>query len=447
MRAIIIGAGKIGYHVAHVLAREDHDVILIESNEERVHALEDTLDIQVMVGSGTSYQVLEQAGIKEADLLVAVTEIDEVNMISCMLAKQYGVEKTVARVRNPEYVVEGERKSGAFADIDLVINPEMVTAKEIAKLIEVPEALDVVYYANGKVQLLELEITKDAPIVGVKLQDMKMNFSFLIVAILRNGKMLIPRGSDQILANDIIFVLAKTKEMVKVERLLGTERLKAERVMVLGADLTGLNLAKMLEEQKVNVKIIEKQHKRCVEVAQQLQNTIVLHGDGTDMDLLKSEGAAETDVFVCLTDDDKLNLLVGLLAKHLGAKRAIAQVRRSDYIDLMENVGIDAGISPRLLTANAILRFIKRGRGVLSITLLCEEKAEMLEVVLSEDSKVVNQKIREINFPGGAIIGSICRKNNVTIATGNDCLKAGDMITVFALPHALRKVEQYLNIN
>lgn len=446
MRAIIIGAGKIGYHVAHVLARENHDVILIESNEERVHALEDTLDIQVMVGSGTSYQVLEQAGIKEADLLVAVTEIDEVNMISCMLAKQYGVEKTVARVRNPEYVVEGERKSGAFADIDLVINPEMVTAKEIAKLIEVPEALDVVYYANGKVQLLELEITKDAPIVGIKLQDMKMNFSFLIVAILRNGKMAIPRGSDQILANDIIFVLAKTKEMVKVERLLGTERLKAERVMVLGADLTGLNLAKMLQEQKFNVKIIEKQHKRCVEVAQQLQNTIVLHGDGTDMDLLKSEGAAETDVFVCLTDDDKLNLLVGLLAKHLGAKRAIAQVRRSDYIDLMENVGIDAGISPRLLTANAILRFIKRGRGVLSITLLCEEKAEMLEVVLSEDSKVVNQKIREINFPSGAIIGSICRKNNVTIATGNDCLKAGDMITVFALPHALRKVEQYLNI-
>ncbi len=447
MRAIIIGAGKIGYHIAEVLAHENHDVVLIESNSERIQALEDTLDIQVINGSGTSYNVLEAAGIREADLLVAVTGIDEINIISCILAKQFGVGTTVARVRNQEYVLEGQRKGGLFSEIDLVINPEWETAKEIAKLIEVPEALDVVYYANGKIQLLELLVHPEAEIVGTRLKDIKADFSYLLIAILRKGKMLIPRGDDRIEADDIIFVMAKTAEMEKVERFLGMERLKADKVMILGADLIGLNLARLLEEQRITVKIIEKRRDRCVEVAHQLQNTIVLHGDGTDLDLLKSEGIGDVDVFVCLTDDDKLNLLVGLLAKHHGAKRAIAQVRRSDYVELMEKVGIDAGISPRLLTAEAILRFIKRGRGVLSVTLLSEERAEMLEVVVPDKSGLVDKKIKDINFPKGAIIGSIYRKDNVIIASGEDVLKPGDIITVFALPQALKKVEEFLGID
>lgn len=446
MRAIIIGAGKIGYHIAQVLARENHDVVLIEMNEERIKAMEDTLDIQVIIGSGTSYRVLEEAGAKEADLLVAVTEVDEVNMISCVIAKQYGVDKTVARVRNQEYIMEKKYQGGLFSDIDLVINPEMETAREIAKLIEVPEAQDVVYYANGMVQLLELQIPETATVIGTKLKDLKADFSYLIVAILRNGKMLIPRGDDRIEAEDIVFVMAKLKEMIKVEQLLGMQRLKTSKVMIIGANLAGLNLAKLLEDMRIQVKLIEKQHKRGREVAQQLKNTIVIHGDGMDLDLLKSEGIEDIDVFVCLTDDDKLNLLAGLLAKHYGAKRVIAQVRQSDYVALMESVGIDVGISPRLLTAESILRFIKRGRGVISVTLLCDERAEMLEVILSEGSRVVNKKIKELNFPQGAIIGSIMRKNDVLIATGDDILQVGDMISVFVLPQALRRVEEYLDI-
>lgn len=443
MRVIIIGAGKVGYNIAQILAYENQDVVVIEQNEERARHLEESLDVQVVIGSGASCRTLEEAGIKEASLLVAVTEIDEVNMIACMMAKQYGVLKTIARVRNPEYVEDNKLNKGAISGIDLIINPELVTAKEIAKLIEVPEALDVVYYADGKIQLLELKIPGHAPVAGKRMKDLKFNCPFLIVAIVREGQMIIPRGDDVVLPEDIIFILGKTKEMIRIERFLGTERRKAERVMILGGDLTGYHLAKILEERKISVKVIEKDYKRCMEISKHLENTLVLHGDGTDLDLLKEEGAGETDVFVCLTDDDKLNLLVALLSKHLGAKRTIAQVRRSDYISLMEGVGVDVGISPRILTANAILKFIRRGGNVLSVTLLSQAQAEMMELVVTPESKVVNKKLKELVFPAGAIIGSIYRNNQVIVPTGEDYLKSGDTVTVFALPKAISRVEEY----
>lgn len=446
MRAIIIGAGKIGFHIAKVLMEEKHDVVVIDLNADKVKEVEEMLDIQGIAGNGASGQVLEKAGVKEANLLVAVTETDEVNMIACVLAKEYGVAKTVARVRNPEYVKEKRRHKGIFSDIDLIINPELVTAKEIANLIEVPEALDVVYYAGGKIQLLELRIPPTAPVAGKKVNTLEPEYPFLLVAILRDKKMLIPRGDDRILPDDIVFVLAKTKEMVSIEKLLGTERQKAERVMILGADMTGYFLAKSLEEKRISVKIIEKRYERCQEVSQNLEHTLVLHGDGTDIDLLKAEGAGDTDVFVCLTDDDKLNLLVSLLAKHLGTKRSIAQVRRSDYIPLMESVGIDVGVSPRLLTANAILRFIKRGAHVVSVTLLGEARAEMIELVVPESSRVVNRKLSDLNFPSQAIVGSIYRGDQVIIPTGKDYFKPGDIVSVFALPSAIARVEEYFNV-
>lgn len=448
MKAIIIGAGKIGFNLAKLLSKENHDVIVVEKDPERARILQENLDIQVVVGNGASTSTLEEAGAQGANLMVAVTEIDEVNMIACLLAKNnFNVEKTVARVRSHEYAEEYSWKKGAFSGIDLVINPDLVTAKEIAKLIDVPEALDVVYYAEGKVQLLELKIAPGAPAANKCLNELKPLHPFLIVGILRQEKMIIPRGSDMLLENDIIFILAKTKEMVRVERFLGTHRIRSERVMILGGGYAGYQLARILEDRKYSVKIVEKDYKRCVDLSDRLNNVLVLHGDATDLDLLKSEGAGECDVFVCLTDDDKLNLLVSLIAKHLGAKRAIAQVRRSDYIDLMESVGIDVGISPRTLTANAILRYIQRGNNVISVTLLSQEGAEMLEIIVAPNSRVANKKIKDINFPSGALLGSIYRKDLVSIATGEEVLRPGDIVTVFSLPYATAKVMEYFSGN
>ncbi len=447
MRAIIIGAGKIGFNIAKLLVQEKNDVVVIEKDEDRVQNLQENLDVQVIIANGASAGSLQEAGIAETDLLVAVTGVDEINIIACMLAKNFGVGKTIARVRNPEYI-EDNRSEGKsiFNGIDLMINPELVIAKEIANLIDVPEALDVVYYAQGMVQMLELKIPPQAPVANKCLKEINYQSPFVIVAIFRDGQMLVPRGDDRILPNDIIFLLGKTKEMVRIEKLLGTERKKAERVMILGGDFAGYHLARILEQRKYSVKIIEREYKRCVDVCNSLKNTMILHGDATDIDFLKSEGVSDVDAFVCLTDDDKMNLLVSLIVKHLGAKKIITQVRRSDYISLMEDVGIDVGISPRTLIANAILRFINRNTNVLSVTLLSQESAELIELVVTKDSKIANKKLKNLNFPKGAIVGTIYRKKQVIIPSGEDSFMPGDTVVVFALPQKIASVMDFFKV-
>ncbi len=444
MRAIIIGAGKIGYNLAKILAKENHDVVVIEKEEERAKIIEEYLDVEVMVGNGASGALLEKAGIKETGLMIAVTASDEVNMIACMVAKTYGVGKTVARVRNSEYIEEKGQMDKALPGIDVIINPELVTAKEIVKLIDAPEALDVEYYADGNIQLLELRIKSEAPVVNMYLRELKFDYSFLILAIKRHDKLIIPCGKDQLLANDLIFLLAKTKEMVHLEKLFGIKRFRAQRVMVLGGGYTGYHLAKILEGRNYAVKIIEKKYNKCVDIAQNLNNTMVLYGDATDMNFLINEGTGNADVFVCLSDDDKLNLLVSLIVKNLGVKRTIAQVGHSDYVNLIENVGIDVGISPRVLTANEILRFVHKGNNIISVTLLSNENAEMTELIVSEKSQVANRKLRDLHFPSGSLIGSVYRQNQVIIPGGNDELKPGDVVTLFTLPKASGRALDYL---
>lgn len=442
MRVIIIGAGKVGYNIAQILSFENHDVVIVEKDEERYKIIQESLDVQAICGSGASSEVLEEADIVAADLLIAVTEFDELNMIACVLAKQYGVPKTVARVRNPEYADNNLLTQSPILGIDLLINPEKVTASEISQLIEVPEAIDVEYYADGKIQLLELEIGYDAPVINKYLKDIKAPYRYVIISIMREEKMIIPRGNDIIKENDIIFVLAKTKDMIHIEKLLGKERTKIKNVMILGGGRIGYYLAKLLEEKKVGVKIIEKNFQRCKDIAKDLNSTLVLHGDGSDIDLLKEEGAGDVDAFVALTEDDKLNLLVSLLAKHLGVKKTIAQIRRSDYLPLVERVGIDIAVSPRLLTAAAILKFIRKGK-IINVSLLSGAKAEMIELIVPENPKIVNKYLRDLAFPEGSIIGSIYRDDDVLIPSGNDYLVSGDRIIVFALPKAVHRVESF----
>lgn len=440
MLAIVIGAGKLGYSIARLLAEAAYDVTLIDKNESRLQNIEERLDVNVLVGNGASIVVLEEAGIAEAKLMVAVTESDEVNMVACMLGKQAGVEQTIARVRNPEYLEEQNPGKTLFSGIDLIINPEMVTAREISKLIEVPEALDVVYFAKGKLMLLELPIHQGTPAEGARIDSLKNDPPFLIVAISRNHEVIIPKGKDRLLAGDVIFLLARTKDMADVELYLGTERKQTAKVMILGGGRVGHHLAKILDKRDYSVRIIEKEYRTCVALSESLRNTLVIHGDATDIDLLRQEGASNADVFVSVTDDDKVNLLASLIAKHLGAQRAITQVRRSDYVGLMEGVGIDIGVSPRVLTANAILRFIKKSANLLSVTFLSQEGAEMLEFEVNETSKVSNMQVKNISFPARALVASICRNDQAIIAKGNDYLKPGDQVTVFCMPQAIDDV-------
>ena len=444
MRAVIIGAGKIGYNIAETLSNEGHDVYVIEKDEERKQIVEENLDVQVMMGNGADSRLLESIDIEGADLLIAVTENDELNMMACMLAGQYGVKKTVARVRKPEYDRNNKLASNPALNIDLMINPERVAAAEIAKIISVPEAVDVNYYAKGKITLLELLIESDNSSIGYALKDLRGKHQFLVAAIYRDGNLIIPRGDDKILQGDRVFLIGRTDQMREVEKVLGFQRRTIRSVMLMGGSRVAFYLAQLLEKRGLEVKIIEKDYKHCKYLAGQLDEAIILNGDGSDIDLLQDEGVQDTDLFVALTEDDKLNILVSLMAKRLGAKKIIAQVRRSDYMPLIEAVGIDIAISPRLLTAEAVLRFVRNSE-FLSLSVLEKGSAEVYEIIVNAHMKrIINKPVKDLGLPKGILIGALFRNNDAVIPSGNDVLMPGDRIIIFAAATAVRKVEYFL---
>lgn len=446
MRAVIIGAGKIGYNIAETLSREGHDVYVIEKDEDRKQIVEENLDVQVMIGNGADSRLLESIDVEHADLLIAVTENDELNMMACMLAGQYGVQKTVARVRKPEYNRDNKLTSSSMLNIDLLINPERVAAAEIAKIISVPEAVDVNYYAKGKIMLLELLIEKGNPAVNYTLKELHGVHHFLVAAILREDQLIIPRGDDKILLGDRVFLIGRTDQMREIEKVLGFHRRMIRSVMLMGGSRVAFYLAQLLEKHGLEVKIIEKNYKHCKYLAGQLEEAIVLNGDGSDIDLLQDEGIADTDLFVALTEDDKLNILVSLMAKRLGAKKTIAQVRRSDYLPLIEAVGIDIAISPRLLTAEAVLRFVRNSE-FLSISVLEHGSAEVYEIILNARMRrMVNKPIKDLGLPKGILIGALFRNNDAMIPSGDDVLVPGDRIIIFAAASVVRKVEYFLRL-
>jgi len=442
MKCIIIGAGKVGFSIAQLLSSEGHDVVVIEQDDERVELVNQVLDVQVVQGSGASWAVLESVNVRHADMVVAVTEADELNMIACLLAKQYGVKTTVARVRNPEYVETPHFSPESLLGIDLIINPERVTALEIFKIVKNPEALNVDYYADGRVQLVELLVTDNSPIAGKKLKMLDTS-KYVVVAISRKHRMIVPGGEDIVQTGDHIYIVANTCEMPEVLKSIGIYRKKIENVIILGAGRTGTYLAQMLEKEKipVDIKIIEKDYKRAREVSAKLKDSLVINGDGGDLDLLESENVGQADLYVAVTNDDKLNLLSSLIAKNLGVPKTVAKVKRSDIMPLMQQIGVDIVLSPRILTAGKILRYIRRG-DIVSVTVLGEDSAEMIELVAQPGSVAVGKELYKIKFPGGSVIGAIVREGQVIIPSGSSIIKAGDHLMVFALPKSIHKVEK-----
>lgn len=443
MKVIIIGAGKVGFSMAELLSNENHDVVVIEQSPERQQVMEETLDIQVIGGSGSSTSVLESAGARDADMLLAVTEFDELNMVACLLAKKYGVKTTVARVRNPEYL---EVKSFSLNDtmgIDLIINPERVTAQEIVQIARNPEALNVDYYADGKVQLMELEINEASPVKGKQIKELATSVPYNIVSIARKHQMLVPGGEDTLEAGDHIHVVAQTADMKKVEKLLGFHSRRIEQVTILGGGRTGYYVAQILEEQRppITIKIIERNRQRASQIANKLSHTLVIHGDGSDYQLLEEEHVSASDLFVAVTDDDKINLLCSVIARNLGVRKTVCQVKRTDVMPLVEQIGIDTILSPRLLTAGAILKYIRVG-DIISVTVVGEERAEMLELLAQPGAMVVDKELRQINLPSGSVIGAVARENRVIIPDGRFKIRAQDRMMVFCLPKSIHKVER-----
>ncbi len=446
MRIVIIGAGKVGFSIAQMLSSEGHDVIVVEMDLERGNIINDKLDVQVINGNGASPDLQKAIDIEDADLVVAVTNSDEINMLACMFAKQAGVKRTVARVRGVEYAVDQALLKNNALGVDVFINPEQVTAEAISHYIDIPEAKNINYFDNKKLVMLELKIESDNALVGVSLKDIKKERPYLITAIIRDDRFIIPNGNEVIEAEDYIFVMSKTEHMEIVEGSLGFERQKVENVMILGGGRLGYYLAKLLETEDVQVKIVDKNLKRCEFLSAALDTTIILNGDASDIDLLMEEGISDVDILVSSTEDDKLNVLVCLLGSRLGAKKTLAQIRRSDYLPLIESVGIDVAVSPRLLTSEAILKFVRKG-DIESLTLIESGNAEVIDLFVTEKhKKIFGKEIQQIDFPAGAIISSIDRNGDIFIPTGSDVIQKDDRITIFMSKPAVRKIEKLINI-
>ena len=443
MKAIIIGAGKVGFSIAQLLSKEDHDVVIIEQSPERQEILEETLDVQVIDGSGSSTSVLEAAGVRSADMLLAVTEHDELNMVACLLGKKYGVKTTVARVRNPEYLEVRDFNFKEAIGIDLIINPERVTALEIAKIVRHPEAMNVDYYAMGKVQMVELEIKKQSPLVGKQIKELDTALPYNIVCIEHRQKILVPRGDDILHEGDRIHLIAQTKEMREVEKMLGFHTPRVEHITILGGGRTGYYLAQILEQSRpeLQIKVIEKDLMRARQISAKLKHTLVIQGDGSDYQLLQEESIGNSDLFVAVTDDDKINVLCSLIASNLGVKKAVCQVKRTDIMPLVEQIGIDTILSPRMLTAGVILKYLRRG-DIISVTVFGDDRAEMLELLAQPGSSAVNKELRHIRFPSGSVIGAVMRDERVIIPDGNFQIKAHDRLMVFSMLKSIHKIER-----
>ena len=442
MRVVIVGAGKLGYSLADRLAQEEHGVIVIEQDEERRLIVQNTLDVMAIVGNGANPQFLTNSVAKDADLLVAVTDSDEVNMIACMAAKKIGIPQAIARVRNQDYAGADRFNFNESLGVDLAINPEMTTAIEISRILLTPAALAVEDFADGKVRLLEVKITPESKLVNIPLLKLTLPPHILVAGILRQNRMLIPQGKDFLLPHDNVFFVGKAVAIEEFGKQFADKRSKIERVMIIGAGRIGRHLARILVKAGLSVKVIDKNRERCRDLADHLGKGLVLCGEGTDTDLLIEEGVGEADAVVCLTDDDKLNLLLALLAKNLGAQKTIVRVGRSDYISLMGKVGVDVVLSPRLLTAGVILRQVRRGN-IVAVTLLEGAKAEAMEILVPANCQIAGKKLKNIKFPHNSLVGALIHEEAVSVPNGETILHGGDRVVVFTLPEMVKKVEKY----
>jgi len=443
---LIVGGGDVGATLAERLSSESKDVVVIEASEERVRQLREAADIHVIHGSGSNPRVLAEAGLDDAEMLIAVTNSDEVNLVACLSASAQSVIPTkIARVRDPDLA---EAVAGMFGDhpLGLTINPEEEAANTVLKTLRVPGAIGVFEFADGRVQLVAFRVDRPCEAVGMVLHDLKpkLDIDFNLVAVSRDGTLLIPDGRTDIRLGDRVYVAGTPEALQAFAGVLEKESRDTNRVVISGGGGISYYLARLLEADDTPPKIIEPDTNRCKFLVERLKRTVVLQGSGTDPELLREENIAGTDVFLALTRDEEDNILSALLAKRSGASEVMALVNKPSYSSLASAIGIDAIISPNLAAVSAILHFIRKGK-VVSVTSVGEEAAEALEIVALETSELVGRPLREADFQD-AVVGAIVRGEEVIIPTGDDVIEVGDHVVIFALRSAIPRLERQMMV-
>ena len=439
MKIVILGAGQVGTSMAEILSLEANDITLIDHNANQLEGLEDRLDIRTIVGNGPHPGILKQAGIEDADLLLAVTDQDEVNMAACQIAHSlYRTPKKIARIRATEYLTHPEIFCNESIPIDFIISPEQIITQQILALIENPGALQVVEFAGGRIQLVGVRAYFGGPLVGHELRDLRKHLPMIntrVAAVYRRDRPIIPLGETIIEPDDEVFFIAAKAHIREVISELRNVETPGRRVILAGAGNIGLRLARTLEDNGYRVKLIERNHDRIREVADLLEDTVVLHGDAADQELLWQENIDQTEVFCALTNADEANILSGMLAKRLGAKHAIALVTRSAYVDLIESSVLDVAISPQLATVGTLLTHIRRG-DMAAVHSLRRGAAEAIEAIAHGDpatSQVVGRRIDQISLPPGTTLSALVRGDDVIIAKGSTVIEAEDHVIIFVI--------------
>lgn len=449
MKIVIVGAGEVGYHIASRMALENKDVVVVDKNPDAVRRIAENIDVQTVTGSGSNPYILEEAGIKEADIILAVTDSDEVNLVACLMADILSADtKKLARLRGAGYDPFHDTLCEHAPHIDTVINPEIEVVKTIEQLMRVPGAVDAGQFAQGRIKYVGIYLDDNAHLAGARLTELPNligGHRLLIAAIIRDEELIIPTGNDQLLPGDLIYFISEEKDLLKTLSIFDKHAEPVKRVMIIGGGSIALRLAVSLEKEGLYCKIIEKNTERCAVLAEKLNKSIVLHGDGSDQNLLAEENIGDIDVVITLTNDEETNILASLLAKRLGAGKTITQISKFSYFPLMTAIGIEQVVSPRLSAINSILQHIRRGK-VLSAASLKGELAEVLEVVALETSDIVSKPLKQIAFPKGAIVAGIIRKERIIIPSGDSIIEPEDRIIIFAQREAINRVEKILAV-
>jgi len=444
MRILIVGAGIVGFNLAEELSQEGHDIAIVDIDGDRIKSIADKLDVLTVKGNACLPSVLDQARVRTAEMVIAVTEKDEVNLMVSFLAYKFNVKKRFARLRHSEFTSEDKIFEPSELYVDHAINPGQIVIESILMILKTPGAVNVAEFANGEILLRGFDVDADAPIANKTIKELRavseLN-SFLVVAIVRDGSLLIPKDEDILQVGDKIYLLVDKELLPLVLPMLNRKVDEVQKIVIYGANRVSINLAKKLEQFIPDLAIIEPDLEQANQAADALSNTMVLHGKGTDVDLYNDINIQDADLFLSLSNDDESNILSALLAKKYGAKRAVVITNDPDYLPILDSIGMDVAINPRLISVSAILRHVRKGQ-VVKVHKLMEGEAEIMEILVSENSKVANRKISKLKIPKDALVGAILRNGEMVVPNGDTIIEAGDSVIVVTLPHSIDKIEK-----
>lgn len=444
MRILIIGAGDVGFQLGKRLSRDQHDITIIDANPDKVRRAAEQLDGLAIEGTGDSYQVLLQAGVREADVVAAVTDNDDANLMACRLAKASGVEVTIARVRNAEFTSPDFPLTPSQLGADHIIHPEREAANAILRLLRESSATHVIDLEKGRVEVIGLILEPDSPLVGPSLAELGARHHrppVQIVAVERNHETIIPKGNDRLYAGDLLFAVCAPEYAKEFFGLAGKHKKpRMDNIMILGGGMVARFIAEELSG-RASIKIIEHDFARAERLAGCLPQALVIHGDGTDLDLLQAEDIDEMDAFVAVTGDDENNIIATLLALQHDVTRPIALVNRVAYLPILPKIGLNAVISKQMLTVNAVQQFIQH-RQVAAIASLPGIEGQMIEYIASEGARITQKPLRSVKFPRAAVVGAVLRNGTLLIPDGDTVIRPGDRTIIFTLPEALNELDR-----